>query len=696
MASTRTYFAARSKREIGQFLVGKLQDCKAVAESGDFGVREEEANAYRNYYGKELGQGITTGVQRDGALGELATLRLNLSRSYAKALLSLVIGPKISWRPVARNSDAGAMRATTTAAHLLEDYWKNKRFAQASAAWVEQAVAFAQGFIFPEWDLCAGPTIAALPPSKELPNGRLVKAGDITPHNVLPWDRFKDQKARSPHQLNWEFIRLPKNRFDLAKIYHQLSDGRPSLDPILSAQDPLPDERPNDDDVANLYYFFHKPTPAMPMGREVLLLSADCVLKDRKLSYGEVPVYRLAADEMWDTPDGWSQFWDTLAGQEMFDATHSAVATAVSMSGGPVVSMEQGTEVHVDTLADGARVLRRPKGAAEPKVLDIGKVDGEKLKYADNLASVMRQTMGLNDVALGQPQTAQMNAQAFAVLVAMAIQQVNPFQSAYVDGLGRLGTGVMKTISKRVTTERKLQIMGQTSRHLFAEDSYTGKDVAPVEKVIVEIGNAMEQTPMGRITILQDMKALGFILSPEDYQQVVQTGRLEPATRALRDEKLLLAAEFETLSRGEEPVVHPYQNHPLHFRENSAVLSNPENLKNPAVVKAVQNHNAGHYCEFFGLPPGADPTEDPLYLDRVRLMLGQEPPGITAPPPPPGAEVAPPPGAAPEEGGPLGAGLAPAANAELPVEQPTMPDNPITGSPLDLNGGSAPAPPSIM
>lgn len=682
VSTSRTYFAARNKRDIGSHLIGKLKDCNTLV--GKYGVREEEQNAYRHYYGRELGIGITTGAQRDGAQGEVLRARVNLARSLAKALLAIVTGAKMTWRPMARNGEVTAQKANTTAKHLLEDYWKNRGLDRVVSTWTEQAIALAQGFVFPEWDRMTGPTYAAL-------ENRLVKQGDITFHNVLPWDVFKDEKRKSAENLDWRFLRVEKNRWDLAKVYHQLSDGKPSLDAILSATDPLGDGGGKDDDVANVYYFFHRPTPSLPVGREIIFLNEQCILFDSKLTYDEVPVYRLAADEMFGTPHGWSQFWDTLGVQELLDGAHEAVANNITTLGNTQIAIEQGTEERPDLNASGVSVWRYPKGGNEPRGINLAKNPPEAFNYLEQLPAWQRQMMGLNDVALGQPQTAQMNAQAFAVLASMAVQQASPLQAALVRAVSALGTGVLKTIRKRVTTERKLQITGSSSKHLFSEESYTGKDIEPVERCVVEVGNPQEQSPTGRTLILQDlMKIMGAKMTPEDYFQVLDTGRLDPVVRAMRDEKLLIQQEYEDLSQAINPPVHTFQNHPLHFRENAGVLHNPEALRNPSVVKAVQAHCDEHYVEFFGLPPGTDPRMDPMYLDRIRLLLGQEPPGVATPPPPP-SDVP------PDEGGEGGAPpAAPSEGSAPPLPPPPgMPPNPMTGAEFNPTDGGGVVPPPM-
>lgn len=684
LETSKQYFAKRPKSEFGKFLVEKLQKSKQLASSG-MGVREEELNAYRHYYGKELGNGITTGVQRDGEQGELAAVRINKARSYAKAQLALVTSAKFTWRPTARNTDSGAVKATLTAQHLLEDAWKTGGLQQVVLRWAEQAIAFAQGFVFSEWDPMKGKLVYGQNPTPEMPMGRVIKEGDITRHNVLPWDVLKDEMRRSSDNLSWRAVRLQKNRWDLAAVYPRLADGKPSYEAILNARDPLTEGGDQDDDTAVAYYFFHEPSPSLPAGRETLLLADNCVLYDRPLTYDNVPLYRLAADEMYDSPNGWSQFWDVLGVQEVKDAIDTSIATNLTSLGTQIVAMEKGTSDSGDTVS-GMRMLKYPKGGKPPEGINLHKPAEGAMDYLAKLDGDQREMLGLNDVALGQPETAQMNAEAFALLASMAVQNAGPFQTALLDAVSRLGTGDLKTITKRVSKPRKLQITGTTSKNLYTEQEYSGADLKPVDRVIVSIGGALEQTPAGRAMLLQRYGQIsGAITTVEDVQQVIDTGRLEPATRAARDERLLITSEYEALSQGQVPPVHTYQNHPLHYRENAAVLLNPEALNQPEVIKAVQDHCDAHYREYFGLPDGAPVQSDPLYLDRIRILLGQPVPGAAGGMMDPAAGGGVPPGGSPPPAAPP-EGEAPPPELTSPQPGEGMsadtqpPENPLTGA----------------
>lgn len=195
----------------------------------------------------------------------------------------------------------------------------------------------------------------------------------------------------------------------------------------------------------------------------------------------------------------------------------------------------------------------------------------------------------------------------------------------------------------------------------------------PVDLVEFEEGNPLEDTATGRVALLQFYSQLGILKTYEEVQQVVSTGRFEPALKGQRDELLLLHAEYELLQRGELPIIHPTQNHMMHYRENAVVLHSPSALKNQMVRQAAEQHLQGHYEAYFGVPM----MGDPMVLDRHRFLMGLGPAPMPAGPPgaPAGPGGAPAPG---PEGQPPALAPPPGAEPQQP-EQP--PGAPATGSP---------------
>lgn len=673
-----SYFAQAKKENIGQELTKKLEG------SFDNGDRQKLFDtAYKHYYGYD---GSTSEIVRGGDQGELSEIRVNKARSNAKSLLSILLGPKLNWRPQAPNSDPSARAATILATNLLEFQWKRRWLSRFVARWVEQSIIFSESFIFDEWDLAAGPPLA--PDAK---NKTILRQGDITYHNVPPWRVTRDSDCKSYEDLEWWIVTLHKNKWNQAALFEKDVLGELAKPKILAAAsndkmlklgriaDPS-----RSSDLVPVHYFFHKPSPVLPAGREAVFLSPDCVLKDTPLTYDTIPVHRLASDELFDTPFAYTSWWDGLSIQELMDGIETALATNLLTLATQSVAIEQGTETPPDH-AHGMKAFYYTKGGRPPEGINMSKSPPEAFAHLKQKASDQQQLLGLNDVYRGQPDTAQMNAQAFALLASQAITQNSPAQAAVVDAVAQLGTSVLQTLCKRVKNERKIAITGKASQYLYAEKSFKGSELKPIQGVLIDIGNPIEQTAAGRFELAKMHKELGLIKTPEELQQVVDTGRMEPATQSLRDELMLVACENEQLAAGENPPVHTFQDHLIHFKENASVLSNPESLKNVRVIEAVAAHCDAHYREYWGLPEGVEPKTDPQYLVRIRMMLGQVPPPMEVPmpmgPPPPGGEG---------DAGDPGAMMSEPAPAGPDVKLPKPPANPLTGQPYaGANGAGA-------
>jgi hypothetical protein len=712
------YFACASKEKVGQKVWERFTKC--VNDKND--NRFLYTNAYAHYYGYETEAGLSYGMTRRGRDGEYAAIRINRSRSVAKARQALVSAQRFVWKPQARNGDVSPARASELGAKLLEDAWKRKAFEQLYIDWLELQDVFSHAFTFLEWDRAGGEPLAAL-------DGAMVMKGDAVAHLVAPWHVFYDNTKTSWESQDWCFVRLYKSRWTLASTYRVLPDGREGVEAeeaVLSAKtDKMLDGTPigagDDRDTTGVLYFLHKPTPALPAGRIVVMLSADVVLMDKPLidskenagdgEYEEFPVYRLCADKLIDTPHAWTSYWDTLGAQELLDGLDTTLATIITTLGNPVVAYPKGAGNKPEMLAAGFRAWEMPDNSTPPHQVEMGQFPKDALEFRSELKEDQRELRGLNDVAMGQPNTSEMNAQAFALLAGQAVQQVSANLVAGKTAMEQLGGGYLKLLRKHLTGEQLLKVTGKEDSTLVTEERYEPKELRGIDSVLIESGDPMQYTPTGRLGLLQAFTQAGAKLDVDQIQQVVETGRVEPATRVQRDSVNYVKEENEMLGKlvlppnlptGAQippqllPPIHQTQDHPLHYREHAARLLSLSALRNPDMVRGVQAHLDQHYLEFFGMPPGADPQR----LERQRFMLGQGPlpppmpmPPNGTPPPAPGqpSGTPPPPPGMPSGGGPPPPGE---PNATPPPGAPSVPPpkNPLTGQQFNNQTGGGVAP----
>lgn len=673
------YFAAAPKEEIGEAIFGRLQTFKAARD----GTRDRMlARAVSAYYGWDDGTGSTHAVAAGGEGAQLSTLRVNKARAAAQSLVGIVCGPPVTWRPQAPNTDAESRGAVTLATGTLEHYWKREELEKLYREWVESAVVCSEACVFTEWDETKGP---------ELPDGDgILRAGDVTFHLLRPWNVMRDESLESAEASQWVAVRIQKNRWDLLSLHPTDILGRNTRDLLQPSDntqtglfgwvDDWRSRRRFASDHLSVYWFFHRPTPALPEGREVMMTAANCVLVDRPLRpniYPEIPVYRLAAGELFDTPYAYSNWWDTLAPQDVIDGLETAIATNQLTLAVQSIAMEEGTKQAPDVVA-GMQTFYYKPGGSPPQAVQLTQTPKEVFEHRQELMADQRDLVGLNDVVQGQPDTAQMNGAAFALLASMAIQRNSPFQKSSISALSKLGMGVLKLLERNVSLPRKVAIVGKANKYLYESREFLGESLEPIDNLIVEIGNPVEQSVGGRMELAQLYVGQGWVTCPEELEQVHDTGRLDPILQGPRSELLLIAAENQMLSEGRPPLVHATQNHPLHYREHAYSLNaNPENQNNQQLLAQTQQHLDEHYREYWGIPDEVMlPAGDPLYHQRMRIMLGQVAPdsvGAPAPMPPPGMQA---------PAGPMEFQGGPPQSTEMQAQMPQPAPNPMTGQPV--------------
>jgi hypothetical protein len=705
MSSAKSYFAAEPVETLGSRLWGRYE--RALADP--FDPRPLYANAHMHLFGEGSDAGVTYGVSRMGQQGEIAAVRVNRARALALARTALISAPEVTWRAAALKSDSGAAKATTLGQNILENFWKTRGLKSQWRELIFQAVGYSCSFKFPEWDRGAGELI----PGPAGDGSDDAFEGDVVTHNVAPWRVHFDPTFTDWESVPWAYVRLRKPRWDLAEkaaaaaaeglVFVNGVQASPDVarDAVLNApQDPYVasmQRSVDDNDSVTEVHFIHKPRPSMKFGRHVGLLGGNIILFDRPLvgpagDYEQWPLVRLAEGSYVDTPWAWTSFWDALGSQEIQDAIVTSLSTIITTLGVPVIAKEKGTEWDAASIVGGGvREMEYARNGKPPVAVNLAQFPKDGLEFLQKMEGGQQMLMQQSDVSLGQPQTAQMNAQAFAVLASMAVQQAAPMQQGAVEALGLEGRIILGLYAKHAKGERLLSLVGKQNASLLNARQWTGQELLPIKDVAVEIGNPNEQTAPGRIMKLQTLSGIGVPLTLEQAQQVLDIGRVEVAERATRNELLCISEENEMLQAGEMPQVDASENHPLHFREHFAELRNRDVKADPARANIVREHAAMHYVQQFGdVTGGRAPSAmeammaDPLLAPRLRFMLGLAviPPELLTmtPAPMPGQPSQTQPPAQGESSGtqPPKPGVNP-TDVQGAASQVEMPENPATG-----------------
>lgn len=682
-----TYWAIKPATELTRDLFGRVE---VYAQDSTFmqGVSARSVRAYQFYFGMSpMGVHATSQVIRDGDQGQLASVRVNHSRALVNTLLNLITAPKVVWSPKAVNIDYDSLKECELASSLLEYYWTEQQYAQFAIRALEEAIVFTEGFIHLDWDPSKGDDVAPTPDGTGT-----IKSGDVRVRNVSTWDVIRDTTCPSFDQLTWIVVRSWENKFDLIAKFPAMAEQIKSTDTDVRNKFRNATTSGKFNDLIPVYKFYHKKTAAVPSGRAMTFISSDCALEDGTLEargLGGIPLYRVSAGEMFSTPFGYSPFNEILGIQEVMDSLNTSITSNQTTFAAQCISAVQGSEFSPEEIAGGLKVVYYPPGSNPPAPLQLTSTAPEVFRYVEQLKHDQELIFGLNSVVRGTPQSGEQSGSALALLSSQALQQANVISANYVRFIENVGAGVLDLIRANLSTERQIAVAGKGNSFLISNLPYSGNSFNRVKRVHVEVGNPLSQNTSGRLTIAKDLLASGLIKSPEQYMQVLNSGRLEPLTKSITDELLLIKGENEELAQGKNPPVLYTDDHMLHVREHKGILANMEARSNAQLIQAVMEHIKEHETVYY--------TTEPALL----MLMGQKPPMAPpppdllppgAPPPPPGAPVGTPP---PPKGPSLSAPVEkapgnPAVGTEPPA--PRLPTNPLTKekyNPVDGGGVKA-------
>lgn len=670
------YFAAEPTEEVAQAFYEKVTENADALRSR--GYYEMLKKSYRAYYGIDQ-HGSFHAASRlsfEGQQGEFTKIKINEIRNLVQHVLVMTTSDRLAFEPQAANTSSKYLEQVTLARGILEYYLHNKRLESKLVAACEASLVFGEGFVTLEWDPNAG-----VLHSSDNETGRPVFSGDVVCKNIMCYDVFRDQNKQD-NEWDWVIYRDWQNRFDLIASYPQfeekilnLPSKREVLEEIGFDSDVVMGET---DDVA-VYYAYHRVSPALPRGRHVVFCDDELTLFDVDMPYKRIPVYRVAPADIMGGPFGYTTVFDGLAIQEALDALYSIILSNQSASGVQLFWMPEGAQIEHTALSEGLSVITTPPGM-KPEALQLTSSPPEVFEYIQVLSKKLEMLFGVSSVSRGAPENSLKSGSALALVQAMSIQFNSGFQKSVVKLQEDVGTGLLQILQSYANTPQILMLAGPNEQSFVK--SFVGEDLQGIDGVIVRVGSPLSQTTAGRIEMARDMMTNQLVKNPQEYMQVLNSGRLEPIIEGPLGRDMLVRRENEELLQGNNPPVMPTDIHPEHIIKNSEVLNTPEARRDPKIRDAAIAHMQAHIDQWKQMS-----VENPHLL----LALGMQP-------------IAPMPGAEPgaeEEGGVARPqqieGGAPAipGDAAAPTAQPSSagasmpnmpraPKNPLTGEEADI------------
>jgi len=120
-------------------------------------------------------------------------------------------------------------------------------------------------------------------------------------------------------------------------------------------------------------------------------------------------------------------------------------------------------------------------------------------------------------------------------------------------------------------------------------------------------------TVAGRVQMAEQLLQMKLLKSPQQYFQVINTGRLDMTFEGEMSELLLIKSENERLLEGEQVQAIALDNHTLHINEHKTVLADPDLRKDTTLVE----NTLAHIQEHIDLLKNTDPS--------LLQIIGQQP-----------------------------------------------------------------------
>lgn len=625
--------------------------------------------AHRHFYGALPAEYIgdmpsAAEVTRSGEQGQNVEIRVNKFRAHVNAKHQIIVGPKLTWGAQATNTDAKSLADASRAASILEYMWKSGSFESDAVEAELGAILFGEEFLVTLWNAMGGEA-----KRYDKDSGQIDYEGNIESVRVASWNVRRDPTARSYEESPWKSAIIPRNKWDLIAKYPAMRDAILAVPPaaVIGAMVGSTVAPTTDPDKVLCHYFFHERRPSVPLGLQAVMLSADCILEFDALEkcYFRPPIHRCAASTLKGTPYAYTSAWEAMAIQDLMTDIQGSLATNIVTFGKQMLSAESDTDLPVAQLGNGPLIVYRPKGTQPPTALVLAASPPESFKHLDRLNADQRQMLGLNDMAMGEPPQGPPNAQAWALLSTANVTNNSGEQRNFVDFVRSVGRSILAIVKEHFSVARKVAIVGVHGAAVPKQEEFDKADFEGIEDVMVEIANPLMQNTAGRLQIATMNIDRGFVQVPEQLEQLVTTGTMEPMTQTLRDELIYIAGENEELLSGAEVQAMITDSHQMHIREHKAVMFSADARKNPKIIAAASAHIYQHI--------GMATTTDP----RVLALLGQ---AVPQPPAPPAGSSPGKPGEPTK--GPAETLQQPGAESQdkaQSIKLPTTPESPLAG-----------------
>lgn len=580
-----------------------------------------------NFWAQNFAGSSTENVSL-GAEGEKTGMAVNYFRNLTRHLLTIITQNPPSFQPQAVNDDDKSLAEARLANDILEYYRVNRNLETLFENCVEDSLIYGRGFVRCVWNHASGEQYDVAPVTNE--EGEIISqaplfSGDIEFSVPNMFDVVHDISNVEWEDNLWVLVRTAKNKWDIAERYPEVRDEILGWNQELGDSWMYPTLGPKRQDTDQIWVweFYHKKCEACPNGRmlkftgETLLPGTDTLESGGEMLYDQLPVYEMLQARSLLSPHGYTPAFDGQGMQEALNGEYSTILSNHENFGETRFWTNSNDDVDAEDLSEGFTLI---KSNQKPELLEALSTAPEMFRFPEMLQSAMQVVFGVNSVIQGQPDNSLRSGSALALVQAQAVQFSGPAISSYHRLRSNVGSAIIRNINMFPQEDMVFQLVGQANRS-YQRNIGSG-DLDLIQRVMVKMGSPYTHMTAGREAVAMALMEKGLINTPEEYFNVLESGRNQPMWEGEIAQLTVIRQENEAMRNGsivDKPL--STDNQVLHIREHSAVLNSLESRADQNILMSVLPHIMQHM----------DLMREPL-TPTLQMLLGYGGAGMTPPP----------------------------------------------------------------
>lgn len=572
----------------------------------------------------------TTSLSFAGDQGELVKMSVPQARSLLRQLLTLITKNKLSFMALAQKSGKDVTESKRIANALAVDVIKREKLDVQVEDLVERGLVQGTSFLCTRWRSDRGRAVAVneMGGEGEDSSQQVIYEGDVEVAVASVFDVLFDYSIQRWDDLNWARVRVKRNRWDLIAQHPELEEHIIKLPSICKDLSDTSAVQFRNDDFVYIYEVWHKPTPALPLGRLLAYGDKKTILHDDINKFSKIPIEPFKPEMIDGYGYGYPMLSNLLPAQEMLDHSYSCIATNQSALGVQNISIPRNSAINVQQLYGMNFFEYTPQtesGGGEPKPLDLLKSAPELFKLPETMLGAMQQMSFVNAAVRGEL-PASTSGVAIATLTTNALEFLNSYTKSLQTVLQNTMQNVNIAYQKFATTERMVTLLGKNQQS--AIKSFKADILAPITGYQMESVNPLMQTMAGRLDISEKLIQQGLVTNVQGYVSVLDGQPMSQLYETELSENDLIETENQKMEEGEQVLALSTDLHPLHIRKHKALLNDPD-------IRADAERTGmilGHIEQHNQLAKNTDP------MLQAMAATGQMPQMPPPPGPPQGGE----------------------------------------------------------